>query len=286
MSLLPHVTIKHVVGVGGVSSININSPQQQSHGNDDYSQLDTLVGEYLVFRGYKQSSQHFGQERQFPHRSLSYSDSRAITERIMSSLSGGDYPRALVLWDTYVVQFLPGRSVAINTDARTAEFILNLYLAVFPFRSEVIKSAGTPKIASATAARSMTIFKHFVETRGTRLVQKDQEFAAYGGLHRIAFPPTHPQYKHLFTEDWMRTARYRISSFLERFFGVPEPPFLCHIFQNHEGRSDAEELKISYQKREKKLIKFSKSLYELTNDLVQAMENGKAVEKDFLANFR
>ena len=191
-----------------------------------YLKLDDLVIEYLNWRGYKQSYKHLVNERQNASNKSVFDEQRLIIDRIMSSFLEGDYPRALTLWDTYVIQGLHDRSVIINNDARTAEFILNLYIAIFPFRMEVIKTAPTPKVASATAARSMTIFKHFVESRGSRLVQKDQEFEPYKNLHKIAFPPTHPQFKHLFSEDWMKTAKSRVISFLERYLLT----FLQYIF--------------------------------------------------------
>lgn len=269
------------------------SPTHLSSQSQDLSKLDDLVAEYIYFRGYKRALTQFNIDRQGRFNTHAQDGIvseqlalRSCRDRVMSALESGDYPQALTLWDALVIQTLNNRSVAMNNEARTAEFILNLFLAIYPFRSEVIKSAGTPRIASATAARSMTIFKHFLESRGHRLTQRDQEFANYRNLHKIAFPPTHPQFKHLFTEDWTKMAKYRLAAFLERFFGAPEPPLLCQIFQNHDGRADAEEIKLSFQKREKKLIRFSKSLYDITNELVVVIENGNTVDKEFLSDFR
>jgi hypothetical protein len=59
---------------------------------------------------------------------------------------------------------------------------------------------GAPDKAAKAAARSMTIFKHFYESRGSILALKGSEFYNFRGLHRIAFPPTHPQCKELFLQ--------------------------------------------------------------------------------------
>ena len=58
----------------------------------------------------------------------------------------------------------------------------------------------TPEIAAKVAARSMTIFKHFYESRGNGCAQQGSEFYSYRGLYKIAFPPTHPLCKDLFVE--------------------------------------------------------------------------------------
>ena len=46
----------------------------------------------------------------------------------------------------------------------------------------------------------MTIFKHFYESRGGGVATQGSEFHNYRGLHKIAFPPTHPQCRDLFLQ--------------------------------------------------------------------------------------
>ena len=57
-----------------------------------------------------------------------------------------------------------------------------------------------PHAAAKAAARSMTVFKHFYESRGSCVATQGSEFHNYRGLHKIAFPPTHPQCKELFLQ--------------------------------------------------------------------------------------
>ena len=255
------------------------------HGAPDYSRLDEVVMEYLSWRGYRQSMHTLNGERKTV-RAQSQDDQRQIVERILASVLSGDYPRALLLWDSYIVQVLPGKSASLNSDARTIEFILNLFLAVYPFRTEVIKDAQSPKVASATAARSMTIFKHYLEAKGARLTQQDQEFEQYKTLHKIAFPPTHPQFKHLFSEEWTKMVKQRISSFLERFFSASEPPLLCSMYATYDNQPTFNNMKSSFKNREAKIFEFSKSLADITNELVSTVESGKDIDKKYLLDFR
>ena len=248
--------------------------------------LDALVSEYLLFRSFKQTQQQLNLDKKTPQRSESNRQQRAVVQRITKSLDAGDYPLLISLWDSYIVQKIGTvKSISLNTEARDAEFLCHICLAIYPFRSEVISSAPSPSVAARVAARSMTIFKHYLETRGARLIQKDEQFSAYRNLYRIAFPPTHPQFKHLFADGWLQSARDRILTFLEKFFVPTETPVLCQLYQTLGSRSESE-LKAVFKRRERKLLKFARSIYSLSNDLLTALEEGKTIDKGFLVNFR
>ena len=255
---------------------------------DSLERLDSLVSEYLLFRSYKQTqAQLFMDKRSSTKRSdTDARNARNQIMRFLSALDGGDYPRMVTLWDTYVGSKIGTvKSTALNAEARDAEFIVNLCCAIYPFRAEVIENAGSSNVAAKVAARSMVIFKHFLETRGARLVQPGQEFEVYRKLHKIPFPPQHPLFSHLFTEEWYDRARERVITFLEKFFAPNDEPVLCSLYAKLGSRSE-EDLKAVFRRRERKLLRFSRSLYSLSSDLLRALEEGKEVNRDFLTSFR
>lgn len=258
-------------------------------GQSELEKLDQLVSDYLLFRSFKHTQQQLFLDKRQPL-SVNKESSRHLRDtiqRILNAFDSGDYPRLVTLWETYINQKIGTvKSTLIAVEAREMEFLANLCCAIYPFRSEVIKSAGSPAVAAKVAARSMTIFKHYQETKGNRVCQqKDHEFFAYRNVHKIAFLPTHPQYKHMFTEDWIRSARSRIVRFMEKFFTPTDLPVLCTLFERLSTKNEGE-LKEMYRRRERKLVKFSRSIYVLSNDLLTALESGKPVDKAFLVSFR
>ena len=261
--------------------------------DDRWSRLDGMVEEYIRYRQSSSNSTststrkgNNGDHHHHQQQQQSSSSERKVAERILNAVSSGDYPRALSLWDAYVIQRLDSKSPSIVAEAYNTEFLANLFLALYPFRREIIQSAGTPKIASTVAARSMTIFKHFIETRGLSIIQKYPDYAKYKNLHKIAFPPTHPQYKHLFTEEWISRARKSISVFLDNFF-EPGLPDLCQMFEGRRSDVDGDSSSRSYyKKRENMFMKFSMSMSDLTNDLISVIENGKSIDKKQVMNFK
>jgi hypothetical protein len=271
-----------------------NAFEEEEYANlrpQELERLDTLVSEYLVFRSFKQTQQQLFLDKRSPASKLGGDDSgsrnrRAIIQRILNALDSGDYPRCITLWDTYISQKIGTvKSMALNTESREAEFLYNLACGIYPFRSHVIKEAGSPDVASKVAARSMTMFKHYVQNRGIKLVQNGEEFSIYKNLFKIAFPPAHPQYSHLFSEEWYNETREKIIKFLEKFFTPENEPVLCQLYTKLNTRTE-NELKSIFRRRERKLLRFSRSILSLSSDLLNALEDGKTVGKQFLVSFR
>jgi hypothetical protein len=248
-----------------------------------WSELDEFVSEYLLFKNCKQSHELFTTEKDYFKSPTSIEEQKLVISRIVSAVVNGEYTTALTLWDTYVI------SSSQNQEADSAEFIMNLFCAIYPFRSDVIKSAGNPKIASKVAARQMTIFKHYIESKGYDLVQQDSAFASYRGLPKIAFPPTHPAFKHLFTQEWMRNAILKISQFLDKYFQSTVEPQLCKIYKhsnNNINNNEEIKLNMALRKKSEKTLKYSSSLCDLTNQLMEQLDDGNTPNQDFLNAFR
>jgi len=261
-------------------------------GQEELEKLDKMVSDYLLFRSFKQTQQQlFLDKRSSLHGNGQTKEGgrhqRATIQRILNALDNGDYPQLVTLWDSFITQKIGTvKSSLLAAEAREAEFLANLCGAIYPLRPEIIQIAGDPALAAKVAARAMTIFKHYLETRGARLVEfKDLEFYPYRNLFKIAFPPAHPQFKHLFTDAWSRTARERIVKFMEKFFTPSDLPVLCTLYERLNTKAETE-LKEIFRRRERKLLKFSRSVYALANDLLTGLESGKPVDKAFLSSFR
>ena len=262
------------LGVGGGVSLS----------EGELERLDSLVSEYLLFRSFKQTQAQLFLDKRLPSINKEVGrQQRTTVQRLLNALDNGDYPRMVALWDSFITARSSERSKSLSVEMREVEFLVHLTCAVYPFRSEIIQIAGSPAVAAKVAARSMTIFKHYLETRGSRC--SADEFVGYRNIHKIAFPPAHPQYKHMFTPEWSRTTRNRIASFLEKFFTPSNVPVLCHLFERLGTKTEGE-LKEIFRRRERKLLKFARSVHTLSSDLLSALEAGKSVDKAFLISFR
>jgi len=261
-------------------------------------EIDQLVEDYLKYRNYHESFHILQKERKERNEknsklSLQLQQSQQlndINERILKALEKIDTLKLLTLWDTYVTQTLDPLNSELVISARIAEFYLHLYCATYPFRDEVLKNVKSPSEAAKFAARSMTIFKHFIETRGRRLV-KTPEFQQFKNFHKIAFPPTHPSFSHLFRSAWQENTKAKIVTFLSEYLQPPTPQLLIILKETEQNIHNAvisreHEIRTVFKKREQKLLDFSRSIYAISNDLLNAIDEGGSIDKEFLYNFR
>ena len=126
----------------------------------DFKSIDKMVSEYMEFR-------------QSDSRETDRSDE--IVEKFMTLFDLGDYENLIHLWDIYISQKLDLVDSLVVQDASIAEFYMHVHCAICPFRPSVTNAIKNPAIAGKMAARSMTIFKHYVEIKGKLLVSS-QEF--------------------------------------------------------------------------------------------------------------
>jgi hypothetical protein len=260
----------------------------------DLTELDQLVSDYLVFRQFYGSARQLNIDRASINASDSIDvdtkESEVVLANIEHAMHVNDCAQLLTLWDKYVVQTLELRSESIIAAARATEFNLHVYCATHPFRPKFISSAQTPNAAAVAAARSMTIFKHFVEFRGKPLL-KNPDFSVYKNLHKIAFPPTHPSFTFLFRDGWDTLTKESILKFLKNYLH-PDPPALYILYTDNENdKSDKanareEEIKNVFKHREMKLMQFSRSIYDISQELLNKLEDGKIVDKEYLLQFR
>lgn len=118
----------------------------------DFARIDRLVEEYT---SYRQKTEK-----------LSADD---IVERVMKYFDSGDYPNILYMWDNHVSLMLEAADPHDVHEANVSEFYMHIHCATCPFRQSFIRDMPNPGAAAKIAARSMTIFKHYVETKGKTL---------------------------------------------------------------------------------------------------------------------
>jgi len=254
--------------------------------------VDQLVEDYLKYRNYRESYQAMKLERKASSEiRTTDSNNKDITDRIMHALEKCESLRLLTLWDTHIIQTLHVHPPETVAAARVAEFYLHLCCATHPFRDDTLRTINSPAEAAKYAARSMTVFKNFTETRGKRLL-KTPEFQGFKNLHKIAFPPTHPTYSYMFRPEWQKMAKARVAAFLEAYFKEQQSPVLYSLLTKAaENQASAvatreEEIRSVFKKREEKLLDFSRSIYAISNDLLNAIDEGGEIDKDFLYRFR
>jgi hypothetical protein len=270
----------------------VEQEEKEHRPSMDLEKIDQLVEEYLKYRNYHETFSSFQNERKiiFERNNILKIPVDDINDRVVKALEKSDTLRLLTLWDTYVTQTLDPQNPELVTNARITEFYLHLYCATNPFRDEILKTVKSPSEAAKYAARSMTIFKHFLETRGRRLL-KTPEFQPFKNFHKVAFPPTHPSFSHMFRSAWQENTKAKIVTFLSSYLQPPLPS-LVNKFYDLEQQIQTivmkreQEIKAVFRDREQKLMEFSRSIYAISNDLLNAIDEGGTIDKEFLYNFR
>lgn len=146
----------------------------------DFVRIDKLVQEYLTYRQSAPSAPSAGDK-------LSPDD---IVEKMMKYFDTGDYPNILYLWDTYVSERLDTADAHVVHEAGVAEFYMHIHCATCPFRQSSIRDMPNPGAAGKVAARAMTIFKHFVDTKGKSLAATPEFHVSIScGVRSISLTP-------------------------------------------------------------------------------------------------
>jgi len=195
---------------------------------------DDIVAEYLFYKGYRETLKSFEEDRQVKSIVSARETNREIYGSLIESFLRGDYSTSLTLWNNHVISEMLTLSRAMQSELKKIEFYVNIYMATYPFRNSSIEAAGSPDLAAKDAARAMTIFKHFLESRGKDTL-KTSQFQIYKDLPKIAFPPTHPKFSHLFRSDWIDDTEALVLSFLKRIF-QPKVPKLIKLVSVYEAQ--------------------------------------------------
>ncbi|KAL5022853.1 hypothetical protein ScPMuIL_002008 [Solemya velum] len=149
------------------------------------------------------------------------------------------------------------------------EFYLNIYFAVYPIRFAKGQDEGE---------KAMQGFKQYLETRGSTLSQTT-EFLPFYALPFVPSPTSHPSYKELFSDTWLKDLEVRLEKFLTLALKSTPQPKLFELYQINQLQQqlvECERKTMSYIKRHNKVqvffLTFYRQIIGVTADLVDAME--------------
>jgi hypothetical protein len=137
----------------------------------DFEHLDGLVQEYISYRSEEKKKQ--SEKRGQGNEAAQY-PGVDVVDRIMKAFDSGDYPSSLSLWDSYVSQTLDPADPVQCLEADVAEFYMHLHCATCPFRGAMMSMMAGPKQAAQLAARSMTVFKHYLSSKGRSMLSSPE----------------------------------------------------------------------------------------------------------------
>ncbi|XP_033763638.1 lisH domain-containing protein ARMC9-like isoform X2 [Pecten maximus] len=258
-------------------------------------ELNAIVQEFLDFGGFDRTLSTFQKEcdqKNKPvtsHSIKSKSNQKllAIQNDLMQQFHKGKRDRCFKLWN----ENLPPNVRDSDAVAKKLEFYLNIYFAIYP-----IKFGRGQREAD----RCMTDFKKYLENRGASLSQTT-EFLPFYALPFVPNAKSHPSYKELFTDAWVKDLENRLEKFLTLALKSTPQPKLFDLYRGSKDDEDsdnfqqisrlqqqlvdAERKTMSYIKRHNRLQADYHNLIGITADLVEALEStvtGKPVTPEYL----
>ncbi|XP_060073653.1 lisH domain-containing protein ARMC9-like [Ylistrum balloti] len=258
-------------------------------------ELNAIVQEFLDFGGFDRTLSTFQKEcdqKNKPvtsHSIKSKSNQKllAIQNDLMQQFHKGKRDKCFKLWN----ENLPPNVRDSDAVAKKLEFYLNIYFAIYP-----IKFGRGQREAD----RCMTDFKKYLENRGASLSQTT-EFLPFYALPFVPNAKSHPSYKELFTDAWVKDLENRLEKFLTLTLKSTPQPKLFDLYRGSKHGDDndnfqqisrlqqqlvdAERKTMSYIKRHNRLQADYHNLIGITADLVEALEStvtGKPVTPEYL----
>lgn len=257
------------------SEVNMNDIHMQD-------EIYNLIDEYLEFSGLIQTLKLFRREN-LQKKAIFTPSNSEIAKSILTTLDHGDYPAFIGLWDKNITNLTLSMGSEVVDASLRIELLGHVILATFPFRLSQVEKVGSPKAIAAVAARSMTIYKHYIESRGFLVIQKYKDLNLFKNLFKIAFPPTHPTYKHIFRIEWIQSSLGQIKQFLESILCSNSVPKIVKLLKTNVSlRRKVKEVKSD----ESKLLGLTTTLLDVSNDILVSAERGKPLSKSLVSKLR
>ncbi|KAK3586337.1 hypothetical protein CHS0354_019997 [Potamilus streckersoni] len=187
-------------------------------------ELNSIVREFLDFGGFDKTFQTFDAELQQKGKPLASPDVKSLSDQkllaaqneMMQLFHKGKRKVFFNMWEENLpITLRDGDSVA-----QKLEFYLNIYFAIYP-----IKFAK----GQTEAEKNMAEFKQFLETRGATLSQTT-EFLPFYALPFVPNAKSHPSYKELFTDSWIKDLEVRLEKFLTLALKSTPQPRLFDLY--------------------------------------------------------
>jgi hypothetical protein len=199
-------------------------------------EVEELVGEYLSRCGLVATRDCFRKEKHAT--GGDWKRSRGAIDRALSAFDGGDHSELFSIWH----EVLPSE-VRRNRDAQRLEFVINVHMALIPFSMDSLIKCKSVEQASKACARSMAVFKRYLDTRGQRM-SKESDFVPYFALPYVPDPSDHPSYAPMFEKSWQGDLRGELEGMLREFLPEDSPPLLVRALVRSKGNM-AEALALS-----------------------------------------
>uniref|UniRef100_F7B890 LisH domain-containing protein ARMC9 n=1 Tax=Ciona intestinalis TaxID=7719 RepID=F7B890_CIOIN len=258
------------------------------------TEINTLVKEYLSYIGLDTTVQAFQLEcnekgKSIPIHNEVLQDAAKLTAQnnLLLEFDSGESLNFWRLWEENV----PFEIRSKDQTCQRLEFYIQIHFAVYPIRT------GSATVTNGRLQNTMTLFKQYLETKGSDLSQTT-EFLPFYALPFVPNPMQHPSFKELFSTYWIPELRGRVDKFLSAALSSSEPPALIALVVSliestsektakslQQNLLQAEKRSGAYMKRFNKLQADYHTLISITAELVDSLEqtvHGRMVTVEYL----
>uniref|UniRef100_A0A8C6S4D8 LisH domain-containing protein ARMC9 n=1 Tax=Neogobius melanostomus TaxID=47308 RepID=A0A8C6S4D8_9GOBI len=256
------------------------------------SDLLGMIKEYLKFEDFEETVDSFDKECKCKGKlvskplgsSMRDTKMRIIQKDLLTSFEDGDHKVFFELWTNHISPEVKDS----DAQALSLEFYLYIHFTIYPMRKQFSHRGDYEDRVS--------LFKQFLETRGTALSQST-EFLPYYALPFVPNPTVHPSFKNLFQDSWVPQLKNKLEQFVAVSLKSPNTPRLLGLYREG-GRSAKEamqQLQIQLAESDRRIAtyikKFNKiqadyhNLIGITAELVDSLEatvSGKMISPEYL----
>jgi hypothetical protein len=280
-----------------------SKPSDPSGLTTPISEVEDLIEEYLSFRSYPSLSSFVSDRTSCNTAAMLGGDllhgddgddgenTASVLREFTQAFESGDHVDLFILWQNHI----PRPLLRLNSThpsslaAMSLEFYLNLHCALYPFRDSFLSKCSSLDQVTEACGKSMSIFRRYIESRGSSLSQTP-EFIAYYALPYIPSPTEHPTFKPIFKSGWTKNLKNTLLSFVESHI-IATPQTIPKIFAtvssynsapsyssiNPSSSTDSNAtqaaLLTASTNREKKVTQFAQSIYNVSLELYDQLKH-------------
>uniref|UniRef100_A0A8C6S7S7 LisH domain-containing protein ARMC9 n=1 Tax=Neogobius melanostomus TaxID=47308 RepID=A0A8C6S7S7_9GOBI len=248
------------------------------------SDLLGMIKEYLKFEDFEETVDSFDKECKCKGKlvskplgsSMRDTKMRIIQKDLLTSFEDGDHKVFFELWTNHISPEVKDS----DAQALSLEFYLYIHFTIYPMRKQF-----------SDYEDRVSLFKQFLETRGTALSQST-EFLPYYALPFVPNPTVHPSFKNLFQDSWVPQLKNKLEQFVAVSLKSPNTPRLLGLYVSFKAM---QQLQIQLAESDRRIAtyikKFNKiqadyhNLIGITAELVDSLEatvSGKMISPEYL----
>ncbi|GES84047.1 WD repeat-containing protein 91 isoform X2 [Rhizophagus clarus] len=230
------------------------------------SQVDELVKEYLLFRGFSNTFRVFEQECRNDKDKGFQADK--IIEELFSYVTSSDIDGLLDYWKYLDLRYFS------RLDARFFESVKKFEISLIRYY-----------LVHATQQKRKEKIFEFFETFGAEL-NGDPEWSKWFGLPFSKNPASDPSFETFFTKQWIETFNISLHNFLNTIFqNMSLPSLLCfNLDRSHRKalQSEIESLRSEIENLKTELVNGDTEIISLKQKHSRRRSNSNMHEKDSL----